>query len=695
MYEVNTSNAKRSPGGESEKKRVSVIMKRYEDAKQRRSVHDADWRELDEFYRGDQYKNLSGMPPWFPRPVTNMVHLAVTTKRAAFAVDNPQATLRPVAESERERVNELQQIFDWVWKRVKARNVVRDNIETSKLLGTAIAHVYWDENTGVLGGEDMHYTGEIRVTEIDPSNFFPDPNANRLEDCQFIHVVEKKPREWVESIFNIKLKLNDQGNWTIYDNDVDIYERADRFSDIGADKKLVAVHAHYEKYWHEEPMTYSIPVEEEVPRLEIDPETGEESTVAELDEESGMPVEATETEVVGYREEPKMNPETGDVEMVGGFRYKVTYVVGDQILRTIDPLEPNMYPFAILYDYKQRKQFWGKSTASLIIDNQKIVNKVEGVAAQIATLMQNPQKIVHKMSGIRPAEAMKYSNAPGHTFYSNMDPARSMQYIQPPQLPPAVMQVAETAKQNIREVIGLNEAYMGQTVGSLQTSSGVDALIDRATLRDRDQMIEIEEYIESLSRLIIAFITTKYEDERWMRIIEDPTNPDATMYFKRFIGTDFRDIDYDFEIDVSASAPISRQRRAQDAKDLIAYQGQYGQMFPTPLIEPEEFIDMADFQEKERIIKRMRAGRVQRNMDKIGPILDMFMDAYMQAIETGVAMDAGQLMEMAEQMLQQQENGTIDPNAPGVQPDAPGTGGGMGSTASNANSFQDSQGAAL
>lgn len=693
-FEANAPNAKRSSGGESAKKRVSKIMKRYEDAKQRRSVHDAEWRELDEFYRGDQYKNLSGMPPWFPRPVTNMVHLAVTTKRAAFAVENPQASLRPVAESERERVNELQQIFEWVWKRIKARNVLRDNIETSKLLGTAIAHVYWNENTGVLGGKGMNYKGEIGVTEIDPSNFFPDPTADRLEDCQFIHVVEKKPREWVESAFGVNLKLNDQGNWTVHDGDIDIYERPDRFSDVGADKKLVAFHAHYEKYWHEEPNTYSIPIEEEVPRMEVDPETGEESPVVELDEESGMPIEAMDTEVVGYRDEPAIDPYTEEVEMVGGFRYKVTYVVGDRILRTIDPLEPNMYPFAILYDFKQRKQFWGKSTASLIIDNQKIVNKTEAVAAQIATMMQNPQKVIHKMSGIRREEAAKYSNNPGHTFVSNIAPELSMKYILPPQLPPSVLQVAETAKQNIREVIGLNEAYMGQSVGSLQTSSGVDALIDRSTLRDRDQMVEIEEYIESLSRLIIAFITTKYEDERWIRIIEDPTNPEATMHFKRFLGTEYKDIDYDFEIDVSASAPISRQRRSQDAKDLIAYQGQYGQMFPTPLIEPEEFIEMADFQEKERIIKRMRAGRLTNNMDKLGPVLDMFMDAYMQAIETGVAMDAGQLMEMAEQLLQQQENGTIDSNALGNQPGTPGTGGGMGSTA-NADGFQASQGAAI
>jgi len=108
----------------------------------------------------------------------------------------------------------MQDIFDWVWKKIGAKRVVRQCIETSKLLGTAIAHVYWDEHTGVLGGEDAYYEGEIRICEIDPANFFPDPTAYRLQDCQYIHVVEKKPRKWVESVFKVKLdeRGGDTGN---------------------------------------------------------------------------------------------------------------------------------------------------------------------------------------------------------------------------------------------------------------------------------------------------------------------------------------------------------------------------------------------------------------------------------------------------------------------------------------------------
>jgi hypothetical protein len=74
-------------------------------------------------------------------------------------------------------------------------------------------------------------------------------------------------------------------------------------------------------------------------------------------------------------------------------------------------------------------------------------------------------------------------------------PHKRLQYVDPPQIPQVLFNMLENAKANIREITGLSEAYMGQSVGSLQTSSGVNSLIDRSTMRDRDQMYDIELYM--------------------------------------------------------------------------------------------------------------------------------------------------------------------------------------------------------
>jgi len=617
-------------------------MKRYHASREQRQKMNLKWAELDKFYNGEQYF-WEAIPPWIPKPVTNFIHLVVTTKRAALAMENATGQLHPLSEADAPLVKQLQKVYEWVWKRVKAQRVVRQNLETALLLGTAIAHVYWDEYTGVRGGTNTEYEGEIRVVEIDPANFFPDPTAYRLEDCQYIHVVERKPREWIEQMFGVDLKefFADGYSWT----DTEIYERSYYYDMNNREDGLIELHSHYEKYWNREKVRTTEPI------VEVDPETGEERIVGEEEVE----------------------------EEVGGWRYKCTYVAGGKVLKVIDPLEPNMYPFAILYDYPRRKDFWGKSTADLIIDLQKLVNKTESTVSMIGTLHQNPQRLVRKDSGIDPREAMKYSTEPGRVWVVNptVPLGEAMKWAEPPQIPPTLLNLAEVAKANIREITGLNEAYLGQPVGSLQTSTGVDALIDRATMRDRDKMVEIEEYIEQLSRLIIAFISTKYVDRRYMRIVEDPTNPEASTRFEEFLGTAFQGLDYDFEINVSAKAPVSRMRRKAEAQELLTIQGQYG--FSPALITPEEFVEDSDFAEKEKILARMNREKLMTQTDQLFRVVRMMFEAYASGVSDQ------EVMEMGMQYLRQIQSGQVDPNAPEAPPTAPG---GIGSAADNIQNQQ-------
>lgn len=609
---------------------VKTVMQRLKQSKTAKNTHVRAWKELDEFYRGEQYKSVN-MPPWVPKPVTNFIHLVVTTKRAALSAENPMATLRPMSYLDVENIKRLQQIYEWVWKRSKARNVLRDNIETSRLLGTGIAHVYWEERTGVRGGTGTLYEGEICTKEIDPMNFDIDPNAYRLEDAAWINVKEKRNRRWVEQQFGVSLKEEH----TEQDNYGEEYNRSYFRNKEDETEQMIDFHAHYEKYWN----------------------TEKSKEMIESVDDSGQIIEE---EVEG--------------EEIGGWNYKVTYIAGNKVLSTIDPLEPNMYPFAILYDYKQRQEFWALSTASLIIDNQKLINKVEAIVALLGTLLQNPQKVVTKSSGINPMDAMKYSSSPGHVWVTNdRDAAGSMRWQEVPQIPPALINLAEMAKQNIREITGLNEAYTGQSVGSLQTSSGVNSLIDRATMRDRDQMYDIEQYVDQLSRLLIAFATTKYTEERHIRLVDDPNNPEATTQFIQFLGTDFAGIDYDMEIDVSGRAPITQARREAELTELIQLQGQYG--YAPAVITPQEFIKGKNMVDADKIINRM-------NKEEMQSRLDMLTQVYNMTAEAAIAqVPVEEILQMAQQQLQALESGQVptDPNAPQ---------GGIGSAANNIQAQQ-------
>lgn len=581
---------------------AAQILEKFEKAKRQREKYNDKWKELDAFDRGEQW-NLGGtpLPPWIPKPVTNYIHLVKTTKRAALAIENPSSMILGQTPQDHALAKELQVIFDFIWQQIKARLTVRECLETAKLLGTAIAWVYFDDDNGqVKGGEGARYEGEIKMRQIDPANFYPDPNAFRIEDCEYIHVVFRRPIEWIKKQFNVS---DLDAREIVEDEKGEIYNRDYNSEDKN---KVIDYHMHFEK--------------------------------AANDSETG------------------------------GYTYYQTILAGNKIIKERQPMKPNMYPFAILYDYPQRQDFWGQSTCEIILDNQKLINKVESIMAMIGTLLQNPQKIVRRQSGINPAEVTKYGSAPGHTWVTNLPVNESMQWVEPPQIPQALFNLADQARMNIREITGLTEAYMGQTVGSLQTSSGVHSLIERSTMRDKDQMYDFELFIEQLTKIIISFVMEYYTEPRIARITKET---DQEPQFMQFIGAAFKDLAYDISIAVSSKAPISRLRKQEELDKLLTLQGQM--QFDPPILTPQEYMRESDFIDGKNIIERM-------NMDEINganAIMQETLQMMVEGIQNGV--NPEEIAQMAEVMLTQRLEAKQD---------------GTGSTSDNAGQMQARQGAA-
>lgn len=583
-------------------KEAGRILADFEKARTQRQTKDKLWMELDEFDRGEQWKNAAKMPPWVPKPVTNYVHFVKTMKKAGLSLNNPTGKLRPVSPDEIERVRKLQKGYEYAWKKSRSRMTVREVIETSRLLGTGISQIFWQE-TEVRGGKNALYEGEIGSKQIDPSIFYPDPSAYRIDDCRFIHVVEKKPVEWLKNhpMFAEGMKGVQPRN--LADQEVgDIYQRD---TTAAKDDGMIDFRQHFEKVKSDN----------------------------------------------------------------GGWNYKVTYLAGEKIIHTIDPLVPNCYPFATLYDFKQRKDFWGLGTCGLILENQKIINKVESIIALIGTQLQNPQTIVHRAAGINPAEVSRYGSAPGKVWESNIPVERAMTWRKPAPIPQQLFALAETAAQNIREISGMTEAYVGQSVGSLQTSSGVNSLIDRSTLRDRDQMVDLEEFIEDYSRILIQFITTKYTETRHIRQEESQQEEVTSDSFVPFRGTDYKGINFDFFLDASSKAPISRQRQKEEANQLLTIQGQYG--FDPPVITPQEYIRQSELMNADAIVQRMDRDEMQSDLKILQQVTAMVNEAYQNNLSPQEIAKMSQ--QMLVQKMQQKQEGVGSANTGQAQLSQQGT----------------------
>ncbi len=566
------------------------------------------WQMLDMFDRGDQW-NSSSIPPWVPKPVTNYIRYVRTLKRANLASSIPKATFYPEYVEDKETVEKLQKGYDYVWETQKVPRTIRRSVDRALLQGTGIAYVYYDDSEviGKYYAENDYrnrlYQGEIKVERIANPRFLIDPDAKCLEEAKWIDTPEMLSLNQVKENQAFRKYCEEQGTLKKLDNlttdqlerdeqtSGEIFDRENNVTDgdqaIQGDE-MVTLHIHWERYKHE-----------------------------------------------------------------GKWRLDVTYflVNCDFELLRIEDYKPSEFPFAVLYDEEEEEEFWGSATAMDILENQKIVNKLQQTASIIGVLHQNPQKIVFRESGINAQELARTGTLPGKVWTSNVPGEQAITTIKPMDIPRGLFDLDDRTQQNIREMVGVNEAYTGQSVGSLTTSTGVDSLIERATIRDKDKMLQIDDFVERISYLIVLNIIHNWKEERPITTIQ----PNGEPQFDQFEPVDeltAENLRFRVRSNVYAKSPMTQASRRQQADKLLQTQGQF--QFNPPVITPEEWIKMQEFDDMADILKRMEADRermeAEKAQDMAGQITQIAQHIS-ELISQGVPME--QAVQQAEQAAQE------------------------------------------
>jgi len=613
---------------------INQMLQRYRKAESAVSERQQLWKDLDMFDRGEQWKNVS-IPPWIPKPVTNFIRYIRTLKRANLASAIGKANFMSVNPQFEEQVLKLQKAYDHVWETENIQRTLRTSLDRGLLQGTSVLYVYNDD--AYVGGtyrepydpQNQLYSGKICVKRVPIANFYPDPDAYDLDSCKFIEVTEILSLQQVRNNPEFRKYCEEQGT----------------------EKKLKELNINS--------------------LGQSDSEAGTIYTREANPLNNGQNIQGDEMVVLHCHWERVYN-EQGDWEI------SCTYYIQDVdfILLKRTNIQPNVYPFAVYVDEEEENSFWGSSIIMDVFENQKIINKTAQIAAIIGTLHQNPQKIVARESGINASDLAKTGTLPGKVWTTNADPQNSIATIQPPDIPRGLFDLEDRLKNDIREIVGVTEAYTGNSVGSLTTSSGVNSLIERATVRDKDKMVQIDKFVEDVSNLIVLTILYNWKDSRPMMTTAANGQPQYEQ-FEPFDDWDVDNIEWRVRSDVYAKAPATQVSKRQQADQMMQMQGQF--QFNPPIITPEEWVKFQDFDMKEETVRRMEADRQkmeqQQAQDLAGQIsqLAMFVNqlqtqgAPEESIQQMVYQQAQQLLMQGEE--QQQGSGQM-PTAPN-EPQAP------------------------
>lgn len=598
-------------GTDEERQRISRYTERFSRANQATKANHDKWRVLDMFDRSEQWKDAD-LPPWVPKPVHNMIRYVRILKRANLASSIPAAHFVPLNEKHKALITRLQAAYKHVWDTEKVPYTIRRCIDRIYVQGTSIACVYSDESfiDGTYYGEgspdNQMYQGIIKVKRFPNANFFPDPDAFTIEEATFIETTEsttmraiKKNPKFRKYAGDKKMESLKNGSSAQSDDETgQVYNRNNNpFESLTADEsdERVSLHTHWE-------MTYD---------------------------------------------------ENGKKKLSVAY-----YLPGNDFeLYRVENVKPAVFPFAVLYDEEEENDFWGTATAWDVLEKQKLINKTEQTASIIATLYQNPQKIVARESGINGQEMAKMGTKPGRVWTSNIEPSRAVHVLNPGDIPKGLFDIKDRNVADIKDYVGINEAYSGESIGSLTTSTGVNSLIERATIRDKDKMKQIDNFVSQLSNLIVLFILEKWKEKRPLVNI-GPAGKVTHSEWEPIKDIDKENLRWLVHSDVYASAPTTQALKKQQADNLLQMQMQ---LQPDPaIITIEEWLNMQDFDNKPEILARMEKDRKKKEAREA----EDFAAVAVQLSEQAQQLTAqGAAPEEVTKMLTEQAKKILDGNA--------------------------------
>ena len=582
-----------------EQKAMKIWQKAKDAIDFRRQRKDSTFKELDAFDRGEQWNEKGTMPSWIPKPSTNYVNHVKKLKTGELIVDNYLGELKPLAPEQADNVFLLQKSYEQLWEKLNVRFKLLDVIQTSRLLGTGILYVGWDEN--YIGGTRNHlFQGEIMLTSVEPTTFFIDPQAFDLEEALYCgtytrttvdHIkadasIEKEPkRKFIENRKNNQYAGEDQATrGEIFARDYSSYQ-----------EDIVDLITFYEK-------------------------------------------EATDE---------------------GGFTINVTYIADGIVLKEVKGIKPNIFPFIVLRQHTTRQDFWGISDCQLILPNVKMINKVQSIIGTIATLYQNPQKIVYEGAGIDPRIVSKYGNAYGLVYLSkHPDLQNVIRNVDVADIPQALLTYIQFLKQDIQEFTGLTDISTGQGAGSIQTSGGVNSLIERSLVGNQSEYLAFEKFLEKLSYMIITLAIEYYTDDRLMRMKSEDPNGDAEYEYIPFTADFFKDIAWDFSIDITQKLKHTEQSNQEKMRMLAEWQLQYAP--DISIVTPEDMIKAFNPANRDVILARIEKEREQKSMENAQAIAQTIMQAMEQIQLQQLQMEQAQRQAQPQPM----EGGGMQPGQP-------------------------------
>ncbi len=550
-------------------------------------------RILDGTDRGKMWDVVSAkFPKYQLQPDSNWVNYIKENLVASIYTTGRYAELVPRSDEDIKYVTEFNSALGTIWDQVKADYYQFLAGERAALLNIGVTMVGWRKD--LLGGTANHwYKGDIVFKNIDPMKFRRDPYADVFDNSEFCYYYDDFSMAMIRTKDKYKKRIKE------IEEAVGDLDKSDLIPDAvtaATDRqKTTSTQSNYHK------VTYY------------------------------------------YTKVPDLTQNSKE-----GYVIVEVHLLDDEyVLYCNKDLKPRMFPFAVLYCNNPAGDLVGASEPAKAFTSAFTYNLLNSIYATHAYKAQRPPRFVNAASGINLRQFAKYGNDADKTFIVNGDATQAVHYAQFPQLPPELLQVKQDLGRDIRDCSGVDEMYAGKNTGSIQTTGGMDTLMDATSQRDNQKILLYEEYSKRLTELVVNNLIV-YGDKREYTVTDPITQQTKTVSFN-FPEVD-DDIRFRYALDIQTYLPRNKTRLAAVANMLLEKQAQYK---PDPeIITVEEWLLMQDIPFKDMIYKRMGIQRNTRISEQVAMTLEMFATL----VEGGMDPDAA--VDQVAQQLQADQTAT-------------------------------------
>lgn len=290
------------------------------------------------------------------------------------------------------------------------------------------------------------------------------------------------------------------------------------------------------------------------------------------------------------------------------------------------------FPIAQIRWMKAAQSCYGLSLMDNVLSLQKAVTSIESAITNTAVAYAAPSMMVRKGCGVDPQVVAKANGAPGVVYAVDGDLDNAIKPVIPPQIKQDTLAIKNDYISQIDKITGSTNQFMGDIGTAGNTKSGTENAISRATIIENKVLLNIKEFIEDITEIIVEYIKRAYAGETLS--YNDGKQPDGKYKFTTVKLPDEKAMEensnYNYYIELETKTPYNRERQ----KDLLLQIFQLERQYDTPIktVTVGDIIKNSDIERKDEIIARYNDLTFQDAQTKADAITQL----YQSGMEVGV-----------------------------------------------------------